>query len=67
MSSGEHSHLANLKQLRFLVIDEADRMVSQGNFPQLESIFDKIQQANPSLEYMQAHAEEEDESEGHSY
>jgi ATP-dependent RNA helicase DDX24/MAK5 len=62
MSSGEHSHLANLKQLRFLVIDEADRMVSQGNFPQLERIFDKIQQANPSLEYMQAHAEEEYES-----
>jgi len=62
MSSGEHSHLVDLKQLRFLVIDEADRMVSQGNFPQLERIFDKIQQANPSLEYMEAHAEEEYES-----
>lgn len=62
MSSGEHEHLVNLKQLRFLVIDEADRMISQGNFPQLEGVFDKIQQANPSLEYMEAHAEEEYES-----
>ena len=62
MSSGKHEHLENLKQLRFLVIDEADRMISQGNFPQLEGVFEKIQQANPSLEYMEAHAEEEYES-----
>mmetsp|Transcript_10147 Transcript_10147/g.15202 ORF Transcript_10147/g.15202 Transcript_10147/m.15202 type:complete len:949 (+) Transcript_10147:121-2967(+) len=53
MSSGEHEHLSNLTQLRFLVVDEADRMVSQGSFPQLSSILGKIRIANPSLEDMQ--------------
>ena len=43
------------------MIDEADRMVSQGNFPQLSKIFEKIQQANPSLSYLEANAVEDDE------
>jgi ATP-dependent RNA helicase DDX24/MAK5 len=50
MSSREHEHLTNLSQLRFLVIDEADRMIGQGSFPQLVNIFDAIHQANPLLE-----------------
>lgn len=62
MSSGDHCHLENLKQLQFLVVDEADRMISQGSFPQLERILEKIQRANPSLEYLAAHAEELDDS-----
>ncbi|GMH91369.1 hypothetical protein TrVE_jg9266 [Triparma verrucosa] len=42
MSSNEHEHLADFSALKYLVIDEADRMVKQGNFPQLEKIFEKI-------------------------
>lgn len=62
MTTNEFSHLENLKTLRFLVVDEADRMISQGSFPQLNGIFDRIQQANPSLEYMEKHAEDNYES-----
>jgi ATP-dependent RNA helicase DDX24/MAK5 len=47
MSSNEYSHLNDLSQLRFLVIDEADRMIKQGSFPQLKQIFEVINQANP--------------------
>jgi len=47
MSSKEYTHLNNLSQLRFLVVDEADRMIKQGNFPQLQQIFEMINQANP--------------------
>jgi ATP-dependent RNA helicase DDX24/MAK5 len=47
MSNGEHEHLSNLSKLRFLVIDEADRMISQGNFPQLTKICEQIVKANP--------------------
>ena len=36
-----------MSQLRFLVIDEADRMIQQGSFPQLEKILDTIQSSNP--------------------
>lgn len=62
MATGDHKHLTDLKKLRFLVVDEADRMISQGSFPQLKGIFEKIQQANPSLEYMRAHEDVEYES-----
>jgi len=62
MSTGDHDHLLNLKKLRFLVVDEADRMISQGSFPQLKGIFEKMQQANPSLEYMEKHAEDVNDS-----
>jgi ATP-dependent RNA helicase DDX24/MAK5 len=62
LSSGDHEHLNKLQYLRFLVIDEADRMVSQGNFPQLSKIFEKIQQANPSLSYLEANAVEDDDT-----
>jgi ATP-dependent RNA helicase DDX24/MAK5 len=36
-----------LSQIRFLVIDEADRMVSQGSFKELGRILDAVQAANP--------------------
>ena len=52
MSTNEHEHLNDLSMLRFLVIDEADRMISQGSFPQLSSIFERIQEANPSINSM---------------
>lgn len=47
ISSGEHEHLNDLSQIRFLVIDEADRMVSQGSFKELGRILDAVQAANP--------------------
>ena len=47
MSSGQHEHLNNLTQLRYLVIDEADRMIQQGSFPQLERILEAVHTANP--------------------
>lgn len=37
----------DLSQIRFLVIDEADRMIQQGSFPQLVRILDEIHKANP--------------------
>lgn len=49
ISSNEHDHLRDLSKLRFLVIDEADRMISsRGSFPQLSRILDVIYKANPS-------------------
>jgi hypothetical protein len=45
LSSGNHPHLNDLSQLRFLAIDEADRMTQQGGFPQLYSILDAVQKA----------------------
>ena len=47
MSSNDYSHLNDMSQLRFLVIDEADRMIKQGSFPQLKQIFEVINRANP--------------------
>ena len=55
MSSQQYPHLNNLSQVRFVVIDEADRMVdmtlsnrvSPYKFPELIKILDAIQQANP--------------------
>ena len=47
MSSRDYPHLNDLSQIRFLIIDEADRMIKQGSFPQLTSILDAVQKANP--------------------
>ena len=65
MSSKEYSHLNDLTQLRFLVIDEADRMVKQGCFPQLRQIFEVINRANPppSTDENDALDEESDDDE----
>ena len=45
MSSREHPHLNELSKL--LVIDEAERMIKQGSFPQLSQIFEAINRSNP--------------------
>lgn len=47
MSSKIYQHLNELSQIRFLVIDEADRMIQQGSFPELVKILDSIGDANP--------------------
>ena len=47
LSSGEHEHLRDLSKIRFLVLDEADRMTQEHSFPQLIKILDAIHAANP--------------------
>jgi ATP-dependent RNA helicase DDX24/MAK5 len=47
------------KTLQFLVIDEADRMLCQGSFPQLKSILNFIQQ-QPNKEYEDADDDDDD-------
>ncbi|GKY97011.1 hypothetical protein MPSEU_000659900 [Mayamaea pseudoterrestris] len=47
ITSRDYPHLNDLSQIRFLVIDEADRMMKQGSFPQLKSILESVQTANP--------------------
>ncbi|XP_033499050.1 ATP-dependent RNA helicase DDX24 [Epinephelus lanceolatus] len=37
-----HPHLLNLRQLRCLVIDEADRMVERGHFAELENLLEML-------------------------
>ncbi|KAG0624918.1 hypothetical protein M758_2G013800 [Ceratodon purpureus] len=53
MSAGE-SHLLDLSQLSFFVLDEADRMVERGHFKELQTIMDML----PKTEREQA-AEDE--------
>ncbi|XP_073683428.1 ATP-dependent RNA helicase DDX24 [Garra rufa] len=45
----KHPHLQNLRQLRCLVIDEADRMVEKGHFAELENLLEMLNtsQFNP--------------------
>ncbi|KAM7403026.1 hypothetical protein PAMA_003788 [Pampus argenteus] len=38
----KHPHLLNLRQLRCLVIDEADRMVERGHFAELDSLLEML-------------------------
>lgn len=47
MSRKDYDHLNDLTQLSFLVIDEADRMIKQGSFPQLQQIFEVINPPPP--------------------
>nr|KAF6386478.1 DEAD-box helicase 24 [Myotis myotis] len=45
----KHPHLSNLRQLRCLVIDEADRMVEKGHFAELSQLLEMLNdsQYNP--------------------
>ncbi|XP_004509501.1 DEAD-box ATP-dependent RNA helicase 13 [Cicer arietinum] len=47
MSSGE-KHLVELHSLSFFVLDEADRMVQNGHFKELQSIIDMLPMSNVS-------------------
>ncbi|XP_072220854.1 ATP-dependent RNA helicase DDX24 [Leuresthes tenuis] len=38
----QHPHLLNLRQLKCLVIDEADRMVERGHFAELDSLLEML-------------------------
>ncbi|KAM5273667.1 ATP-dependent RNA helicase DDX24 [Ctenodactylus gundi] len=45
----KHAHLSNLRQLRCLVVDEADRMVEKGHFAELSQLLELLNdsQYNP--------------------
>ncbi|XP_073923338.1 ATP-dependent RNA helicase DDX24 [Castor canadensis] len=45
----KHAHLSNLRQLRCLVVDEADRMVEKGHFAELSQLLEMLNdsQYNP--------------------
>ncbi|XP_048217761.1 ATP-dependent RNA helicase DDX24 [Perognathus longimembris pacificus] len=45
----KHSHVSNLRQLRCLVVDEADRMVEKGHFAELSQLLEMLNdsQYNP--------------------
>ncbi|XP_073725916.1 ATP-dependent RNA helicase DDX24 isoform X2 [Misgurnus anguillicaudatus] len=45
MIKERHPHLQNLRQLRCLVIDEADRMVEKGHFSELENLLELLNTA----------------------
>nr|XP_023658146.1 ATP-dependent RNA helicase DDX24 [Paramormyrops kingsleyae] len=45
-----HPHLQNLRQLRSLVIDEADRMVEKGHFAELENLLEMLNNSHFSPE-----------------
>ncbi|KAG7359102.1 DEAD/DEAH box helicase domain protein [Nitzschia inconspicua] len=47
LSSGDHTHLRDLSSIRFLVLDEADRLTQEHSFPQLIEILDAVHTANP--------------------
>lgn len=50
MIQEQHPHLQSLRQLRCLVIDEADRMVEKGHFAELENLLELLNttQFNPN-------------------
>ncbi|KAG7466314.1 hypothetical protein MATL_G00163450 [Megalops atlanticus] len=50
MIKERHPHLLNLKQLRCLVIDEADRMVEKGHFAELENLLEMLNESQFSPE-----------------
>ena len=52
-----------MSNLRFLVIDEADRMISQGNFPQLKQIFTFIKRNSPHHQTELDHEDDDDDDE----
>lgn len=61
-----HAHFKNIADsLRFLVIDEADRMLQKGSYPEVEQIFDVLRgngkRGAPELVDV---SEDEDEAEG---
>jgi ATP-dependent RNA helicase DDX24/MAK5 len=64
LSSGEHEHLRDLSQIRFLVLDEADRMTQDHCFPQLLTILNIIHEANPRDEDNDYESESDESDDG---
>lgn len=57
--SGGHGVLKWLKQIQFLVIDEADRLLSQGHFKELEEIINVLERKD---DFQAEEHEDEDEA-----
>lgn len=58
LMSGGEIHLVELHSLSFFVLDEADRMIENGHFLELQSIIDLLPMANPSLEAKSSNTED---------
>ncbi|CAB1111828.1 unnamed protein product [Ectocarpus sp. CCAP 1310/34] len=43
--AGTHAHLSRLETLRHLVVDEADRMLERGHYPELSRLFSMLAKA----------------------
>lgn len=43
--AGTHAHLSRLETLRHLVVDEADRMLERGHYPELNRLFSMLEKA----------------------
>ncbi|KMS98717.1 hypothetical protein BVRB_3g069650 [Beta vulgaris subsp. vulgaris] len=50
LMSGGDKHLVELHSLSFFVLDEADRMIENGHFHELQSIIDMLPAASPAME-----------------
>ncbi|XP_015088155.1 DEAD-box ATP-dependent RNA helicase 13 [Solanum pennellii] len=50
LMSGGETHLVELHSLSFFVLDEADRMIENGHFHELQSIVDMLPMANKSTD-----------------
>ncbi|XP_050218479.1 DEAD-box ATP-dependent RNA helicase 13 [Mercurialis annua] len=50
LMSGGESHLIELHSLSFFVLDEADRMIENGHFRELQSIIDMLPMASGSVD-----------------
>ncbi|PKA62745.1 DEAD-box ATP-dependent RNA helicase 13 [Apostasia shenzhenica] len=50
LMSGGNEHLVKLHSLSFFVLDEADRMIENGHFNELQSIIDRLPAVNGTLE-----------------
>ncbi|OQS05512.1 DEAD/DEAH box RNA helicase [Thraustotheca clavata] len=64
MEAGETTHFAELNaDLQFLIVDEADRMLQPGSFPQLQKIFEYINKNTPKPVKGKVILEESDDEE----
>eukprot|EP00047_Mylnosiga_fluctuans_P002042 m.222913 g.222913 ORF g.222913 m.222913 type:complete len:778 (-) comp10849_c0_seq1:784-3117(-) len=52
-----HEHFADLHKLRYLVIDEADRMVDKGHFEELDNILDRVRSHRKAQGFIDASEE----------
>ncbi|KAL0922157.1 hypothetical protein M5K25_006122 [Dendrobium thyrsiflorum] len=50
LMSGGNEHLVELHSLSFFVLDEADRMIENGHFNELQSIIDMLPTVNSNME-----------------
>ncbi|KAF1316518.1 Dead deah box rna, partial [Globisporangium splendens] len=72
MIDHKHAHFKDLNNtLRFLVIDEADRMLQKGSYPEVEKIFDALRfnkkTATSDLVDVSDHEESDAEEDGDDY